>query len=115
MYARSTKPIGNTDVILLSRYEETHTRPQKYETLAINMFRSGGCDFKKLLRDNPDLKNEIFSYHYVKNSPTNIRGACTGVEPRPQKNNTEANRGNKSVMWMLSVYTLRYVSMASLL
>ena len=56
-----------------------HTRGRKkYETLAINMFRSGGCDIKKLLRDNPDLKNEIFSHRYVNNSPTIIRGALYG-------------------------------------
>lgn len=34
-----------------------------------------GCEFRKPLRNNPDLKNRPSSHTYVKNSPINIRDA----------------------------------------
>ena len=42
------------------------------------MLRYGGCEFRKILRENPGLENELNSHPYFKNSPTNIRDALFG-------------------------------------
>ena len=36
------------------------------------------CEFRKLLGDKPGLENKLYSQHYVKNSPINIRDALYG-------------------------------------
>jgi G:T-mismatch repair DNA endonuclease (very short patch repair protein) len=69
------KPIGNTDETLLSRYEETEARLKKIEKDGYKVISFWGCQFRKLLRQNPSLENELSVHPYVKNSPINIRDA----------------------------------------
>jgi hypothetical protein len=45
--------------------------------LVIKLFRSGD-EFRKLLRETPDLENELCSHPFVKNTPINIRDALYG-------------------------------------
>jgi len=75
------KPIGNTEETLLSRYEETQVSLQKIENAGYEVISIWGCEFRKLLRDNPDLKNEQSSHLYVKYSPINIRDTCKFLFP----------------------------------
>jgi len=44
-----------------------------------------GCKFRKLLRENPGLENELCSHPYVKNSPINIQDALYGGRPEASK------------------------------
>jgi len=60
---------------LLNRYEETQARLQKIRDAGYKVISIWGCEFRKLLCDNPDLKNELCSHPYVKYSPVNIRDA----------------------------------------
>jgi hypothetical protein len=71
-------PIGNTNETLLSRYEETMARLQKIKDAGYKVISISGCEFKKLLRENPGLENEICSHPIVRNSPINIRDALYG-------------------------------------
>jgi len=72
------KPIDNTEGILLNRYEETQDRLQKIRDAGYKVISIWGCEFRKLLCDNPDLKNELCSHPYVKYFPVNIRDALYG-------------------------------------
>jgi G:T-mismatch repair DNA endonuclease (very short patch repair protein) len=65
--------IGNTGETLLSRYEETMARLQRIRDAVYKVISIWVCEFKKLLRENPGLENELSSHPYVKNSPINIR------------------------------------------
>jgi hypothetical protein len=78
-------PIGNTVETLLSQHEETQARLQKIRDVRYKFFRHRGL---KNLCDNPDLKVELCSQHYVKHFPINIRDAFYGVKLRPQKHIT---------------------------
>ena len=71
MYAQRHKPIGNTDETLLSRYEETEARLKEIEDAGYKFVSIWGCGFRKLLRENPGLENEVCSHPFVKNSPLN--------------------------------------------
>ena len=71
------KPIGTTEKILLTRYEETKARLQKLKMQVIQWFRSGRCKFKKPLREDSGLENKLNSHPYL-NTPLNIRGALYG-------------------------------------
>ena len=96
---------------LLFRYEETQGSLQKIRGAGYKSIWMWGCEFRKLLRDNPDLKNELSLQFYVKNSPINIRDAlykATNTYYRVQQ-------GNKSILWVLSVCTPTSVSTASFL
>jgi len=72
------KPIGNTDETLLSRYQETKAKLQKIRDPGYTVVPIGGGEFKKLLCDNPGLKNELCSYPHVNQSPLNILDAMYG-------------------------------------
>lgn len=72
------KPIGNTEGTLLSRYEETQARLQKIRDTGYKVVSIWGCEFRKLLCENPDLQNELCLHPYVKNSPINVRHALYG-------------------------------------
>jgi G:T-mismatch repair DNA endonuclease (very short patch repair protein) len=69
------KSIGNTEETLLSRYEETMARLQKIRDAGYNVVSMWGCEFRKLLRENPGIANKLSSHPYLKNSPINIRDA----------------------------------------
>ena len=68
------KPIGNTDEALQKRYEKIQARLQKIENAGYIVISNWGCEFRKLLRKNPGLENELSSHPYVKISPINILG-----------------------------------------
>ena len=69
------KPIGNTEETLLSRYEETQERLKRIEDAGYNVVSIWGREFRKLLRENPDLEIELSSHDFNKYSPINIRDA----------------------------------------
>ena len=55
-----------------------------------------GCEFRKLLRDNPELENETCSYPYVKSSP--IGGALYGGRTETNKTWYKTKQGEKCSM-----------------
>jgi hypothetical protein len=52
----------------VSRYDEAMARLQKIRDADYNVVSIWGCEFRKLLRENPGLENELSSDTYVKNS-----------------------------------------------
>ena len=89
------KPIGKTEEVLENSYEETKARLQKIENAGYKVISIWGCEFRKLLSENPGLENELCSHLYVKNSPINIRNDLYGVEPKLLKHITESRKGRK--------------------
>jgi len=79
------KPFGNTEETLLNRHEETQARLQRIRDAGYNVILIRGCEFRKLLCDNPDLKNELCSHPYVNYSPVNIRDALYGRRTEASK------------------------------
>jgi len=73
--ANRHKPIGTTQETLLTRYEETKAGLGKIKNASYTVVSTWGCEFRKLLRENPDLQNELSLNPYLKNSPLNIRDA----------------------------------------
>ena len=65
-------PIDKTTETLQGRYEETMARLQKIKDAGYNVVSIWGCEFRKLLLQNPGLEKELGSHPYVKNSPINI-------------------------------------------
>ncbi len=53
-------------------------RLQKIKDAGYNVVSIWGCEFRKLLCDNPGLENELCSHPYVKSSPINIWDALYG-------------------------------------
>jgi len=98
------KPIGYTGVILLNRYEETQARLQKIRDAGYKFISIWGCEFRKLLYDNPYLKIELCSHPYVEHSPI-IRDALYGGRTEATKTYYRLNHGGESIMLMLSVCT----------
>jgi len=70
-------PIGKTTETLQGRYEETMARLQKIKAAGYNV-SIWGCEFRKLLLQNPGLEKELGSNSYVKNSSINIQDALCG-------------------------------------
>jgi len=90
------KPIGKTEETLEKRYEETKARLQKIENADNNKVVSiWGCEFRKLLSENPGLENELYSHPSVKNSPINIRDALYGGRTEATKTYYIAKEGEK--------------------
>ena len=58
---------------------------QKIRDAGYKFISIWGCEFRKLVCDNPDLKNELCSHHYVKYSPVNIRDALYGGKTEATK------------------------------
>ena len=83
------KPIGKTEETLLNRYEETEARLKKTENAGYKFISICGCQFRKLLRENPELNNELCSHIYVKYSPTNIRDALFADSTEATKHTVE--------------------------
>jgi hypothetical protein len=77
--------IGNTGETWLSRYEESMARLQKIKDSGYKVISIWVCEFKKLLRENPGLENELCSHPYVKNSPINIPDALCGGRTETSK------------------------------
>ena len=75
------EPIANSEEKLENRYEETMARLQKSDD-GYAVVPIWGCEFRKLLRNTPGLKNELCLHPYVKNAPINIRDTLYVVEPR---------------------------------
>jgi G:T-mismatch repair DNA endonuclease (very short patch repair protein) len=67
--------IGKTNETLLGRYEETMARLQRIRDAGYTVISIWGCEFRKQLRDNPDLERVLDSHTYVKNSPLVARDA----------------------------------------
>jgi len=61
----------------------------------IKLFRFGGCEFIKLLRENPGLENELSSHPYFKNSPFNIRDALYGGRTEATKTYYRVKQGEQ--------------------
>jgi hypothetical protein len=72
------KPIGNTKEILLSMYEEATARVNKIESAGYKVVSIWGCEFRKIICENPGLEKENISHPYFKNSPLNIRDPLYG-------------------------------------
>ena len=89
------KPIGKTEETLENSYEETKARLQKIENAGYKVVSIWGCEFRKLLSENPGLENELCSHLYVKNSPINIRNDLYGLEPKLLKHIRESRKGMK--------------------
>ena len=89
------KSIGKTEETLQNRYEETKARLQKIENAGFKVVSIWGCEFRKLLRENPGLENELCSHPYVKNSPINIRDALYGGRTEATKTYYRVNEGKK--------------------
>ena len=79
------KPIGSTEENLVNPYEETQASLQKIRDVGYKVISIRGREFRKILCDNPDLKNELCSQTYVKYSPINIRDALYGVRTEATK------------------------------
>jgi hypothetical protein len=91
------KPIGKTKETLANRYKETMARLQKIKDAAYTVVWIWGCEFRKLLSENPGLENELCSHPYLKNSQINIRDALYGGRNEPQKPITGSNRERNPV------------------
>ena len=89
------KQIGNTEETLLSRYEETTARLKKIENAGYNVVSIWGCEFRKLLRENPYLENEVSSHPYFKKSPLNFRDALYGGRTEATKTYYRVKQGEK--------------------
>jgi len=94
------KPNGNTGETPLFPHEETQASLQKIRDAGNKVSSMSGFAFRKLLRDNPDLKNELSSGPYVKNSPINIRDALYRGRTDATKIYYRVNQGKKSIVWM---------------
>ena len=92
------KPIGKTTETLQGRYEESMARLQKIKDAGYKVVSVWGCEFRKLLLQNPGLEKELVSHSYVKNSQLIFEMPYTVVEPKPLKHTTELSRGDKSGM-----------------
>ena len=53
-------------------------RLQKIKDAGYDVVSIWCCEFRKLLRDNPELENELCSHPYVKSSPIHIRDSLYG-------------------------------------
>jgi G:T-mismatch repair DNA endonuclease (very short patch repair protein) len=51
-------PISTSEETLLTRYEETKARLEKFKNAGYT-FSVCGCEFRKPLRENPGFKNEL--------------------------------------------------------
>jgi hypothetical protein len=69
----------------VSRYEETMGRLQKIKSAGYTVVSIRGCEFRKLLLQNPGHENELISNPYVKNSPFNIRDVLYGGRTKANK------------------------------
>jgi hypothetical protein len=74
-------------------------RLQKIRDAGYKVISIWGCEFKKLLRDNPGLESELSSHSYVKNSPIHIRNALYGGRTETSKAWYRTSRVKKSTMW----------------
>ena len=89
------KPIGTTEETLLNRYEETEARLKKIENAGYTVVSIWGCQFRKLLRENPGLENELSAHPYVKNFPINIRDALYGGRTEATKTYCRVKEGEE--------------------
>ena len=89
------KPIGNTDETLQKKYEETQARLQQIKDAGYNVVSIWGSGFRKALRENPGLENELCSHPYVNSSPINIRVALYGGRTEVSKTYYRVKEGEK--------------------
>jgi len=76
-------------------YKETKARLQKIENAGYNDVSICGCEFTKLLSENPGVENELCSHPYVKNSPISIRDALYGGRTEATKTYYRIKEGEK--------------------
>ena len=88
-------PIGITNETLLCRYEETQARLQKMRDAGYTVLSTWECEFQKHLCDNPCLQNELWSHHFVKHSPINIRDALYGARTEATKTKYRFKQGKE--------------------
>jgi len=67
------KSIGTTEETLLIRYEETKASLQKIKNAGYTGVSIWGGEFRKLLRENPGLENELSLNPYLTYCPLKIR------------------------------------------
>jgi hypothetical protein len=77
---------------------------QKIKDAGYTVVSIWGCEFKKLLCDNPGLQNELCSHPYVKHSPINILDALYGGGTEATKTYYRVKQGEE----------IRYVDVISL-
>lgn len=65
-------------------YEEIKARLQKIGNAGHNVVSIWECEFRKLLRENPGLENEVCPQLYVKNVSINIRDNLYGCRTKYQ-------------------------------
>jgi len=68
---------------------------QKIRDVGYKFISIWWCEFRKLLCDNPDLKNELCSQPYIKYSPVNIRDALYGVRTETTKTYYKVKQGEE--------------------
>jgi len=99
------KPIGSKKEKLLSRYEETTARLHKIESAGYKVVSLWGCEFKKLINQNPGLEKELSSHPCLKNSPLNIRGSLYGGRTEATKTYYKIQQGEKiNYVVVISLY-----------
>lgn len=70
-----------------------------------NVDSVGGCEFRKLLHENPGLEVNLFLTIF-RTFPLIFGMSCTGVELKPQSHGTQVRIGKKSAILILSVSKL---------
>ena len=88
----------------LIRYEETIASLQKIENKGYNLLSIWLFEFRILLRENPDLENELLSHPYLKKSPINFRGAMYRNRTEASKQITGSNIGKINYVDVISLY-----------
>jgi len=68
---------------------------QKIRDAGYTVVSIWGCEFKKLLCDNPGLQNELCSHHYVKHFPINIRDSLFGDRSEATKTYYNVKEGEE--------------------
>jgi hypothetical protein len=85
-------------------YEETMARLLKIKDAGHTVVSILGCEFRKILAENPGLENELSSHPYLKNAPLNIRDALYGGRIEATKTHYRVKQGEE----------IRYVDVISL-
>jgi hypothetical protein len=96
-------PLVTQRIPLENRY--TMARLQKIKDAGYTVVSIWGCEFRKLLRNTPGLKNELCSHPYVKNAPINIRDALYRDRTEASKTHYRVEEG-KEILYVdvISLY-----------
>ena len=108
------KPIGTTEETLLTKYEGKKAGGKKIKNAGYTV-SIRGCEFRKLLRENPGLENERTLHPYLKNSPLNIWDALNEGRTEATKTYYRVKQGEKINYVDAISLTPIFVNMASFL